>query len=221
MASKVNAPPSRGLPPRIYIPIIAVFAIVFLGGIGYFLRIGLGVTGSALGPTAQAPAEQGDARIRQPVPPVPTRAPGEAAVPQSGGVPGSAAGALPPGQSVGGGGPAAGPPAPVVQMLGDLRARLAKNPRDREALLQLASLYAEANKFSQAVPLYAQAVALDPNDADARTKYARALFDEGTSASGAGRRSDAIAAFRKFLVVTPDDPRAEDARTALRRLGAS
>ena len=55
----VTRGPGSGLPPRIYLPIVAVTALVFLGIIGYFLRIGLGVTGSALGPAAQ----QGDARL--------------------------------------------------------------------------------------------------------------------------------------------------------------
>ena len=41
---------ARGLPPRMYLPIVFAFAIVFLAIVGYFLRIGLGVTGSALGP---------------------------------------------------------------------------------------------------------------------------------------------------------------------------
>ncbi|MBD5607147.1 MAG: hypothetical protein IAI48_19000, partial [Candidatus Eremiobacteraeota bacterium] len=52
--------PSRGLPPRIYLPILVVVALAFLGIVGYFLKVGLGVTGSALGPVAQ----QGDANIR-------------------------------------------------------------------------------------------------------------------------------------------------------------
>ncbi len=43
-----------------YVPIVAVAAFVFIGLIAYFLRIGLGVTGAALGPAAQ----QGDSDIR-------------------------------------------------------------------------------------------------------------------------------------------------------------
>ncbi|MBC5800883.1 MAG: hypothetical protein GIX03_01240 [Candidatus Eremiobacteraeota bacterium] len=57
----MRAGPARGLPPRIYVPIVIVAMAVLLGVIGYFLRIGLGVTGAALGPEAQ----QGDAVLPQ------------------------------------------------------------------------------------------------------------------------------------------------------------
>ena len=42
-------PESRGLPPRIYLPIVAVIAAVFLGLTGYFLAKGYGVGGSVFG----------------------------------------------------------------------------------------------------------------------------------------------------------------------------
>jgi len=48
------------LPARVYVPIVVVVAIIFLFVIGYFLRIGLGVTGAALGPEAP----QGNAVLR-------------------------------------------------------------------------------------------------------------------------------------------------------------
>jgi tetratricopeptide (TPR) repeat protein len=51
----VSTTPARGLPPRIYVPILAIFAVAFLAVMAYFLRIGLGNTGTALGP-ASAPA---------------------------------------------------------------------------------------------------------------------------------------------------------------------
>jgi hypothetical protein len=87
---------ARGLPPRIFIPIVVLAAAIVIGTVVYFLRIALGVSGSAIGPSSPSahatPAPLG------------TRAPGEAVVPQSGGVPEQ--GGLP-GNSVGGGGPAA------------------------------------------------------------------------------------------------------------------
>jgi len=147
----VTRGPSRGLPPRIYLPILAVTMLVFLGIVGYFLRIGLSTTGSALGP---AVAEQGDARI-----------------------------ATVPGNSVGGGSPAqatgAGPPAPVQRLLTELKGRIARNPRDESALTGLASLYADAGKFDQALPYYRRALALDPNNARLRADYASALEQSG------------------------------------------
>ena len=47
----------RGLPPRLYIPIVAVIAVLFLGIMGYLVVIGFGVTGSVFGKSANgAPA---------------------------------------------------------------------------------------------------------------------------------------------------------------------
>jgi tetratricopeptide (TPR) repeat protein len=207
-----------------------VTALVFLGIIGYFLRIGLGVTGSALGPAAQ----QGDASLEA------TPVPGEVVVPQTGG-----------GNGVGGGtparAPAGGPPAPVQRLLTELRGRLAQNPRDVATLVGLAQLYFDAGKFERALPYYRRALALDPRNPDTRTDYAAALhatgsdlaalhqlesvlseapnfapalFNAGIVASSIGRRTQAIAAFQRFLKVAPQDQRADDARTALRSLGA-
>jgi tetratricopeptide (TPR) repeat protein len=48
----VSTGPARGLPPRIYVPIVFAVMLAFLGVVGYFLKIGLGVTGAALGPAA-------------------------------------------------------------------------------------------------------------------------------------------------------------------------
>gem|GEM_PF-1740531 len=54
-----HSPPARGLPPRIYLPILAVFAVAFLAAMAYLLRIGLGNTGTVLGPSIQpTPAAQ-------------------------------------------------------------------------------------------------------------------------------------------------------------------
>jgi tetratricopeptide (TPR) repeat protein len=228
------------LPPRVYVPIVLVAGAVFIGVVAYFLRIGLSVEGSALGPGA-APAS------RSSIEPVATRAPGEVAIPQSGGALPNAGGALP-GNSVGGGGPAGGPPAPVARLVADLKARIARNPQDLSALVGLAGLYAEANKVAQAEPLYARALAIDPNNPDTRTDYARvlheegrdvealrqtgivlekrrdfppALFAEGVAAGAIGRRTQAIEAYRRFVQVAPNDPHVDDARAALRALGAA
>ncbi len=48
-----------GLPPRIAIPVLIVFAVVFLGIMGYLLKLGFGTQGSAFGPGATT---QGDTR---------------------------------------------------------------------------------------------------------------------------------------------------------------
>jgi hypothetical protein len=236
----VTGGPARGLPPRIYLPILIVGALAFLGVVGYFLRVGLGVTGAALGPTAQ----QGDSNIQATGAPggaaLPTPAPGEVIVPQSGGAPNGVGGGTPP-QGV-----AAGPPAPVMRLLVDLRGRLQRNPKDLSALVNLANLYFDAGKYAQAIPYYERALALDPANPDTRTDYAtalhgmghdleslrqldivldahhnfpEALFNEGVVANAIGRRTEAIDAFKTFLRVAPGDERAGDARTALQNLG--
>jgi thioredoxin-like negative regulator of GroEL len=215
-----------------------VTALAFLGVIGYFLKIGLGVTGSALGPEAKAVVPVTDS--------LPSTAPGEVTVPQSGG--GNADGGP---NGVGGGTPAqvagAGPPAPVQRLLLDLRQRIAKNPSDLAALVNLANLYFDAAKYPQAIDYYKRALALDPANPDTRTDYAtalhgkgddlqaiheleavlrkrpdfpEALFNEGVVANAIGRRSEAVDAFKRFLKVKPGDSRAGDARQALANLGA-
>ncbi len=40
---------ARGLPPRIYVPIVALFAVLFLVVVGYFVAVGFGVAGSVFG----------------------------------------------------------------------------------------------------------------------------------------------------------------------------
>jgi len=44
----------RGLPPRIYLPIVAIFAALFLGVMGYLIALGFGVTGSVFGKSGNA-----------------------------------------------------------------------------------------------------------------------------------------------------------------------
>jgi tetratricopeptide (TPR) repeat protein len=249
----VTGGPSRGLPPRIYLPILAVTALAFLGIVGYFLKAGLGVTGSALGPVAQ----QGDSNIRATAAPnagaLASAEPNEVVVPQTGGAPNEVGGgSMPQGSQVGGGSPAqaagGGPPAPVQRMLADLRGRLQANPNDLAAIVGLANLYFDAGKFAQSAAYYKRALALDPDNPDTRTDYAtalhgenldldslaqlrivlekrprfpEALFNRGIVANAIGRRTEAIAAFKLFLKVAPNDERAGDARTALGNLGAS
>ncbi len=235
-----------------------MFAVVFLGIMGYFLRIGFGTTGAAFGPQQH---EQGDARIAAtPVPESgPTDPPGTVDIPQSGGGPiagnppvtgGDPAGAnqpangpnaLPPGNPTGGG----GPPAPVMQLLTELKSRVAKNPRDIAALVELGNLYFDATKFDQAAAYYQSALALDPTNPDVRNDEAaalhatgrdldalrevdrvlaerpgfpQALFNRGIILGAMGRRSDAVVAYRAFLRAAPKDQHAADAQAAIKEL---
>ncbi len=225
-----------GLPSKVVIPIVTAFAVVFLGIMAYFLRIGFGTTGAAFGPQAAAVHEQGDARIAAtPVPDAgPTDPPGTIDIPQSGGAP---VAANSPGNPTGG-----GPPAPVMQLLGELRARVAKNPRDIAALVELGNLYFDAAKFDAATDYYRRALLLDPTNPDVRNdeaaalhatghdldalrevdrvlgerpNFPQALFNRGIILGSMGRRSDAVVAYRAFLKAAPTDPHAVDARAAI------
>lgn len=55
--------PGRGLPARIYLPIVAVLVIAFLAAMMYLIAVGYGVTGSVFG---KAAPENGVQAERQP-----------------------------------------------------------------------------------------------------------------------------------------------------------
>ena len=48
-------PLNRGLPARSYLPILALFAVVFLGLLGYLVRLGFGTSGSLFGNATGTP----------------------------------------------------------------------------------------------------------------------------------------------------------------------
>jgi tetratricopeptide (TPR) repeat protein len=236
-----------GLPPRIALPILAVFGVLFLGIMGYFLKTGFGTTGSAFGPGVTV-AQQGDANIRATPAPIATDPPGSFTVPQTGTGPIASGSSAPlPGQQTGGGTPG-GPPAPVMALVTELRERIARNPQDVAALVTLGDMEFDAQKFDRADGYYARALALDPTNPDVRTDdavalhqtghdlaalaqlnrvlaqrpdFPTALFNRGVVLQAIGRRTDAIAAFKHYIVVVGSkDPRAAGARAALQQLGA-
>jgi hypothetical protein len=55
----VIAAPKRGLPPRIYLPIVIVIAALFLGAIGWLVRAGFGTGGSVFGAGTGASGQAG------------------------------------------------------------------------------------------------------------------------------------------------------------------
>lgn len=129
--------PKRGLPPRLYLPIVGILAVLFLCTMAYLIAVGFGVTGSVFGRGAT-----------------------------SGSASTSASGVT----NVQGGGP---PPA-VMEQLQSLRARVAAHPKDDVALTQLADMYLAANRFSDAIPLYKRALAVNPKNIAAQTGLAEA-----------------------------------------------
>jgi hypothetical protein len=178
---------ARGLPAHISIPIVLLSGAAFLAVVIYFLRIGFGVEGAALGPTAASPAGPGSRVSRVP----------------------SAAGGLP-GTSVGGGGPAAqsAPPPQIAAALARLRATLQRDPRNRDALVELAGLELEAGRFSQAQSLYARTLAVRADDPPAQTGEARAF-------AGLGERARARALLARVLAKHPNFTPALQAKAQL------
>lgn len=70
---------SSGLPPRIYLPIVALIAVVFLGIMAYLVADGFGVTGSVFGKAAKSTAgtaaqQQGSQNDVEGGPPAPVMA---------------------------------------------------------------------------------------------------------------------------------------------------
>jgi tetratricopeptide (TPR) repeat protein len=51
--------PKRGLPPRIYLPVVIVIAAVFLGLIGYLVKLGFATGGSVFGTGTGASGQAG------------------------------------------------------------------------------------------------------------------------------------------------------------------
>ncbi len=54
--------PARGLPPKIYVPIVTVIAVAFLAVMAYLVAIGFGVTGSVFGKAAPAAGQSVEAQ---------------------------------------------------------------------------------------------------------------------------------------------------------------
>ena len=134
----MSTQPARGLPPRIYLPIVAVIALIFLSVMAYLIAEGFGVTGSVFGKGAR---------------------PGAAAAQQQQGSQASVEG---------------GPPAAVVEQLKTLRERIAAHPNDDVAITQLGDMYLAANRFADAIPLYQQALKVNPHNVAAQTGLAQA-----------------------------------------------
>jgi cytochrome c-type biogenesis protein CcmH/NrfG len=138
--------PSRGLPPRIYIPIVAVIAIVFLGVMAYLVGQGFDVNGSVFGKAGKPPEQ---------------------------------AAAAAPNTNVQGG----GPPAAVMMKVKTLRDRIAAHPNDDVSMTALADMELSVGRFEQAIPLYTQALKVNPKNVAAQTglEQARDALRESNS----------------------------------------
>jgi cytochrome c-type biogenesis protein CcmH/NrfG len=84
----------------------------------------------------------------------------------------------------------------VFEEIAALRSSIEKNPRDARALVRLANLYHDAQKFDDAVSFYSRALDVHPDDVNART-------DMGICLREMGKSDDAIAQFRTSLAYNP------------------
>ena len=88
------------------------------------------------------------------------------------------------------------PPALDEAKVQSLTTTLNKNPKDLDATVQLANTYFDAERYSDAIKWYEQALQLDPNNTDAST-------DLGVSYYYSNRTEDALKQFQRSLQLNP------------------
>ena len=92
---------------------------------------------------------------------------------------------------------AAGGAPPVMAEVRDLEARLEKDPKDTEALLRLANLNFDIQRWPRATELYQRFLALRPADPDV-------LTDLGITQRAQGQFDRALESFRAAQKIAPD-----------------
>lgn len=145
----------------------------------------------------------------------------------------------PPGQMAGG--------ADASAQIKALQQATAKNPKDREAWVQLGNLYFDSHQPKQSIDAYAKALELQPNDPNVLTdqgimyrelkSYDRAVanFEKANQVDPSHVQSlynlgvvysqdlsqpqKASAAFQKVIAIAPSSPQAMQARQLLQQLG--
>lgn len=90
-------------------------------------------------------------------------------------------------------------PGPVVALIQEYRARLAKDPRDVEALLGMADLNFQRQNLKEAIDYYKRVLDIDPGNAEA-------LASIGLILGNAGYVDPALSAFDRVLAGNPDNP---------------
>ena len=99
------------------------------------------------------------------------------------------------------GGSAEEPPPPLdTARVKELENEIESNPKNVEAMVELANMHFEQRNFRDAIRFYTRALELRPSNVNVRTDLATAMFYEK-------RFDDAIAEFKKSLELEPDDPR--------------
>jgi len=201
-------------------------------GIAWLLLVvGLAVGGmvgfalhSAVGPRAESGMPQGPADIMA----------GNSGAPEGGSGMGGAPGGAP--QSM---------PAPVMQMVQGYKQALAKNPKDKNALIGLANLEFDSGQWEHAIEYYSRALAIDGENADVRVDRAiayhatgqndlarkellrvtkerpthvNAWLNLGVVNRELGDRAGAIAAWERYLQMDPQGEHAANVRQEIESL---
>ncbi len=86
-------------------------------------------------------------------------------------------------------------------MLEQIKAELAKDPKNVEKRVMLGNIYFDAQKWSEAIPWYEEAVKLAPNNTDV-------LVDLGVCYRNSGRPDEALSMFKKALKLDPNKKQA-------------
>jgi tetratricopeptide (TPR) repeat protein len=94
--------------------------------------------------------------------------------------------------------PAGGRSAPVLDQarVDQLTSSINSNPKDTTAIVQLANVYFDAERFADAITWYEKAIALDPQNADVST-------DLGVSYYYTNRTEEALKRFEDSLRIDP------------------
>ncbi len=87
--------------------------------------------------------------------------------------------------------------APVFKQIDSLKATVAANPKDVNALAHLGALFDMAGKFEQAAEYYKSILAVEPKNVEARMNYAGALFNNN-------QRDQALTELHEVLQHRPD-----------------
>ena len=154
------------------------------------------------------------------------------------GMSGNAAGAA-------GGGMPTGMPEQIRQMVAEYRDRLAKNPKDKEALIGLGNLQFDSHQWDKAVESYQKALDQDPQNGDVRVDMAiayhqleqndqaiqelervtketpehrNAWLNLGVVSAAKGDNARAIRAWEQYLKLEPSSPHAAAIRAQIEDL---
>lgn len=106
------------------------------------------------------------------------------------------------------------PPPMLDTLKGDEGDGTTANPARARKDTQVGTFYSQTGDYKGAYDRFAEAVRIDPGNADA-------VFGLAEAARHLNRRDEAIRNYRLYLAALPDGPRAKDVRKALKEMGVS